>query len=109
MRVICIECGALGRITKTNHLSEDVADLYCQCTDKECRHRWVSRLSFSHTITPARKHLGDLALASLTMLSVEQKEVLADVLEKQLIASRDNEVQAKNKTIYRRNKLCPAN
>ncbi|HDX8348495.1 ogr/Delta-like zinc finger family protein [Aeromonas caviae] len=109
MRVICIECGALGRINKTNYLSEDVADLYCQCTDKECRHRWVSRLSFSHTITPARKHLGDLALASLAMLSIEQKEVLADVLKQQLTTSRDDNVQAKNKIIYRRSKLCPVN
>lgn len=102
MRVICIECGSLGRINKTNYLSEDVADLYCQCTDKECRHRWVSRLSF-------RKYLSDLALASLAMLSIEQKKALADVLKQQLTTSRDDNVQAENKIIYRRSKSCPVN
>ncbi|MBZ6068129.1 ogr/Delta-like zinc finger family protein, partial [Aeromonas schubertii] len=33
MRVICSVCGAFGRITKTNRLSHNVADLYCQCTE----------------------------------------------------------------------------
>jgi rRNA maturation protein Nop10 len=38
MRVYCKMCGQRGRITKTNRLSDDVSDLYCQCTDAECGH-----------------------------------------------------------------------
>ncbi len=38
MRVYCKVCGQRGRITKTNRLSDDVSDLYCQCTDAECGH-----------------------------------------------------------------------
>ena len=35
MRVYCKVCGQRGRITKTNRLSDDVSDLYCQCN--RCR------------------------------------------------------------------------
>jgi hypothetical protein len=38
MRVYCKVCGQRGRITKTNRLSDEVSDLYCQCTDAECGH-----------------------------------------------------------------------
>ena len=38
MRVYCKVCGQRGRITKTNRLSDDVSDLYCQFTDAECGH-----------------------------------------------------------------------
>ena len=41
MRVYCKVCGQRGRITKTNRLSDDVSDLYCQCTDAECGHSVV--------------------------------------------------------------------
>ncbi len=40
MLVYCKVCGQRGRITKTNRLSDDVSDLYCQCTDAECGHSW---------------------------------------------------------------------
>ncbi len=52
MRVYCKVCGQRGRITKTNRLSDDVSDLYCQCTDAECGHNWVATLSFAHTLSP---------------------------------------------------------
>lgn len=55
MRVYCKVCGQRGRITKTNRLSDDVSDLYCQCTDVECGHSWVATLSFSHTLSPSSK------------------------------------------------------
>lgn len=102
MRVICIECGALGRINKTNWLSENVAHLYCQCTDAECGHRWVSCLSFSYTLTPSRKVIGDIGVAVLTALSLEQKEALANALNQQLAIEWQESEQAKIKPIYQR-------
>lgn len=103
MRVICIECGAVGRINKTNRLSENVAHLYCQCTDAECGHRWVSTLAYSHTLTPARQRVGD-AFVAILALPKEQRAALSDVLNQQLAAERQLEQRAEyeNKPIYRR-------
>ncbi len=56
MRVYCKVCGQRGRITKTNRLSDDVSDLYCQCTDAECGHSWVATLSFAHTKPLGQDH-----------------------------------------------------
>ncbi len=54
MRVYCKVCGQRGRITKTNRLSDDVSDLYCQCTDAECGHSWGGHL----VVRPYPKPLG---------------------------------------------------
>ncbi|WP_421247196.1 ogr/Delta-like zinc finger family protein [Aeromonas jandaei] len=51
MRVICRDCGALGRIAKTNNYSIETASLYCECTDPECGARWVAMLSYKETLS----------------------------------------------------------
>ncbi|WP_368206176.1 ogr/Delta-like zinc finger family protein [Aeromonas sp. s5] len=103
MRVICSVCGAFGRITKTNRLSHNVADLYCQCTEPACSHTWVSSLSFSHTLTPSRKTMGDIAMSSIFGLSLEQKENLAKELNQHLVSLRqENQRQAEKPTYQRR-------
>ena len=74
MRVYCKECGQRGRITKTNHLSDAVADLYCQCTDAECGHSWVATLSFSHSLSPSARTTNQMALALIRGLSPEGRQ-----------------------------------
>lgn len=76
MRVYCKECGQLGRITKTNNLSAAVADLYCQCTDAECGHSWVSNLSFAHTLSPSSRSSHQMALALVRGLSPEGRQMV---------------------------------
>lgn len=71
MRVICPECSQKGRITKTNKMSLQVSDLYCQCTDAECGHTWVSRLSYSHTLSPSARTSEQLVLHLARNLSPE--------------------------------------
>ncbi|MBW3690928.1 ogr/Delta-like zinc finger family protein [Aeromonas dhakensis] len=65
MRVYCKVCGQQGHITKTNRLSDDVSDLYCQCTDAECGHCWVATLSFAHTLSLSDKTTNQLVLKGL--------------------------------------------
>lgn len=101
MRVICTECGALGRINKTHRLSENVAHLYCQCTDIKCGYRWVSCLAFSHTLTPARKQIGD-AMVAVLGLPNEQRAALANALNQQLAMEQQTEQKEKNKPAYLR-------
>ncbi|MBX9567136.1 ogr/Delta-like zinc finger family protein [Aeromonas hydrophila] len=71
MRAYCKVCGQRGRITKTNRLSDDVSDLYCQCTDAECGHSWVATLSFSHTLSPSSRTTCQLVLGLINNLTDE--------------------------------------
>ncbi|PXV53404.1 UNVERIFIED_ORG: Ogr/Delta-like zinc finger protein [Aeromonas veronii] len=76
MRVYCKVCGQRGRITKTNRLSDDVSDLYCQCTDAECGHSWVATLSFAHTISPSAKITNRLVLSLMGSLTPEGRQLV---------------------------------
>ncbi|ATL99336.1 transcriptional regulator [Aeromonas sp. CA23] len=76
MRVYCKVCGQRGRITKTNRLSDDVSDLYCQCTDAECGHSWVATLSFSHTLSPSSRTTSQLALSLISSLTPEARRMV---------------------------------
>lgn len=71
MRVMCTECGQLGRITKTNRMTVGIANLYCQCTDASCGHSWVSTLAYSHTLSPSAKRASAMAIALARGLSPE--------------------------------------
>lgn len=76
MRVFCKECGQRGRITKTNRLSDEVSDLYCQCTDAECGHSWVATLSFTHTLSPSARTTNQLVLGLLGSLTPEGRQLV---------------------------------
>ncbi len=65
-----------GRITKTNRLSDDVSDLYCQCTDAECGHSWVATLSFAHTLSPSAKTTNQLVLSLMGSLTPEGRQLV---------------------------------
>lgn len=80
MRIYCKECGVRGRITKTNHLSDAVADLYCQCTDAECGHTWVATLSFTHTLSPSARTTNQMALALVRGLTPQGRQMVLDGL-----------------------------
>ncbi|HDN9019348.1 Ogr/Delta-like zinc finger [compost metagenome] len=77
MRVMCTECGQLGRITKTNRITAGVANLYCQCTDVNCGHSWVSTLAYSHTLSPSAKSASDMAISLVRGLSPEAHGTLS--------------------------------
>ncbi|OSP49242.1 transcriptional regulator [Aeromonas hydrophila] len=81
MRVFCKECGQRGRITKTNRLSDEVSDLYCQCTDAECGHSWVATLSFSHTLSPSSRATSQIVLDLFNALTPEKRELILSGLK----------------------------
>lgn len=76
MRVFCTECGGRGRITKTNRLSNQVSDLYCQCSDAECGHTWVATLSYSHSLSPSARTADQLVLQLARTLSPEGRQMV---------------------------------
>lgn len=56
-KVICPECCDNTVITKSHRKHTLVSDLYCRCKNPACGHRFVSNLSFSHSLSPsAAKH-----------------------------------------------------
>lgn len=77
MRVICRECGKPATITHRKSLCDDVADLYCSCSDSECGHTFVASLSFKHTLSPSRKQASDMLANMFAKLSsADQKAII---------------------------------
>ncbi|MBD8515182.1 ogr/Delta-like zinc finger family protein [Photobacterium sp. CAU 1568] len=70
-RIYC-GCGERAIITKTNRLTIDCADMYCQCKNPECGHSFVMSQGFSHTLSPSSKSTGQLVHAIVRSLSPEQ-------------------------------------
>ncbi|WP_434360905.1 ogr/Delta-like zinc finger family protein [Parasalinivibrio latis] len=71
-------CGSRARITKTNRLSSNVADIYCECG--ACGHRFVMSLSFSHTLSPSAKTTNELAMAVIRSLTPASRVQLREQL-----------------------------
>ncbi len=71
MRVYYTVCGQRGRITNSNQLSNDVSDLYCQCTDAECGHLVVR----SH-LKPLGQDHHQLVLSLMGSLTPEGRQLV---------------------------------
>ncbi len=106
MRVMCIECGKVGRIQKTCRMSLSVANLYCQCTDPLCGHTWVSTLSFSHTLTPSAKQSGEMTQALARGLSPEEhRKLYGSVVERQKVLDAEAEKERQKPVVTVRRAL----
>ncbi len=71
-RVVC-GCGEMAVITKTNRLSTDCADLYCECKNPLCRHQFVMASYFSHSLSPSAKTTSELAVSLIRALPPQQR------------------------------------
>ena len=73
-------CGERAVIKKTNRLSNDCADLYCECKNKECGHSFVVSLYYSHTLSPSAKATENLAVHLVRALSPQGRTSLQQQL-----------------------------
>ncbi|EJE4534169.1 ogr/Delta-like zinc finger family protein [Vibrio parahaemolyticus] len=78
-RIFC-GCGERAVIKKTNRLSNDCADLYCECKNPACEHQFVMSLYFSHTLSPSSKTANDLADCLIKALSPDKRNHLKQQL-----------------------------
>lgn len=78
-RVFC-GCGERAVIKKTNRLSNDCADLYCECKKPACEHQFVMSLYFSHTLSPSSKTTSELAQALVKSLPSQKRLELSTQL-----------------------------
>ncbi len=73
-------CGERAVIKKTNRLSNDCADLYCECKSLACEHQFVMSLFFSHTLSPSSKTTSELAASLIKALSPDKRDHLKQQL-----------------------------
>ncbi|WP_079884754.1 ogr/Delta-like zinc finger family protein [Vibrio parahaemolyticus] len=73
-------CGERAVINKTNRLSNDCADLYCECKNLACGHQFVMSLYFSHTLSPSSHTTSDLAGCLIKALSPDKRDHLKQQL-----------------------------
>jgi hypothetical protein len=78
-RIYC-GCGERAVIKKTNRLSNDCADLYCECKNPDCGHQFVMSLFFSHTLSPSSKTTNELATCLIRALKPDHRETIRQQL-----------------------------
>jgi cell division protein ZapA len=77
MRVICPHYLSKALITSSNRLSDQVIDLYCQCTNTaKCGASFVSTLAYKHMLNPPMRTVSEMAMGLVNRLSKEEKSVL---------------------------------
>lgn len=63
MRIYCTMCRNKAQIFEADEVSPDLMRLYCQCRNaKDCGHRFVMNLLFSHTLVLPTKSLEDMSV-----------------------------------------------
>ena len=78
-RIVC-GCGERSIIKKSNRLSNDCADLYCECKSPACDHKFVMSLYFSHSLSPSSKSTSELANCLIKVLKPEHRDNLKQQL-----------------------------
>lgn len=73
-------CGERAVIKKTNRLSNDCADLYCECKNPTCAHQFVMSLYFSYTLSPSSTTTCSLANCLIKALSPDKRDHLKQQL-----------------------------
>lgn len=70
----CRECKGKAIIQSRAELDVVMSKLYCTC--KDCGHRFVMDLSFSHTITPGASQVQTMIMNLLQSLPANQREAI---------------------------------
>jgi len=73
MRVKC-KCGARGKITHSDPVSDDITRLYVDCP--ECHTRFCTLLSFEKTILPSRADSLEWIRGLISEMPAEERQAL---------------------------------
>lgn len=71
-RIFC-GCGERATIQKTNRLSVNVSDIYCQCA---CGHRFVMCRAYAFTLSPSALTTNELAMALIRAVTPATRQTL---------------------------------
>jgi hypothetical protein len=75
MRIECPHCLQKARIRSRNNLTKEqtVVDLYCECTNEDCKATFVYTMGFKHYLNLPAKTTAQIAQNLLNHLSPEEK------------------------------------
>lgn len=80
MDIKCNICGNKSIITKTDRVHSELSRLYCSCKNKECMHRFVMNLEFSHSTAPSLLKKDELLLTLLKKLPEQEIQQIIEYL-----------------------------
>lgn len=81
LKITCNVCGSEAIVTKTMHDHQDLKRLYCTCKNKECNHKFVINLEFSHTTRHSDLIMNPILLDMIDKLPKNKKEELIKSLK----------------------------
>ena len=79
-RVYCNKCGSKAVITSRDGVSAEFARLYCSCRNKDCGHRFVTTLAFSHALVSASTPIDRMLFDHLRGLPRQQRREMFEQL-----------------------------
>ncbi len=89
MRIHCSKCNAVAVTSDHEEVSPGSIKFYCQCLNaKDCGHRFVMSLTFSHTLTPPAATIEPIAFQSPQKLA--PRVYCNNCGSKAIITSRDS-------------------
>lgn len=84
LQLTCRECGEKSIITHTDKAHPDFYTLYCACKNKQCEHKWVSHLTYSHTTKAANTSKFGLFSALLAELPQTDLENIQQIINQRI-------------------------
>ena len=78
--IICNHCGERAVINKSQRDHKEFTKLYCTCKNKDCAHKFVIHLTFSHTTKPSKLKEQDHFKFILANLPNDKKQELINIL-----------------------------
>lgn len=79
-KIRCPACGENATIRKSNRKHVLISDLYCSCNNPECGHRFVSTLSFSHSLSPSAVRHGRLINDLMQSIAPSERDKAIELL-----------------------------
>lgn len=76
MRIRCPHCKSKSIITHHTHPDGRIEEVYCDCTNPDCRARFVARLYYTETLIPPLSTLTDSLHEQLAHLDPQTRREL---------------------------------
>ena len=78
--IFCKICGYKAVINRSQREHKEYTKLYCTCKNKDCAHKFVIHLTFSHTTKPSKLEEQNYFKYIITNLPDDKKQELRSML-----------------------------
>ena len=78
--IFCKICGYKAVINRSKREHKEYNKLYCTCKNKDCAHKFVIHLTFSHTTKPSKLEEQNYFKYIITNLPDDKKQELRSML-----------------------------